>query len=127
MNMENKQAPKDQAQTPEQIIEEVLIERFGADRLKTWKGQFAQRKLSVIAVEDKLAVLRPITAEVIATYSMMMADTTMGGMDKATKYILEELWIDGDTCLKDDEEYFISTMLQVQNTIEVKKSAFYRL
>ena len=114
-------------QPPEQVIETVLVDRFGADNLKAWKGQFAPRKLSVVVVEDKLAVLRPITAEVIATYSMMMADTTMGGMDKATKYILEELWIDGDTCLKDDEEYFISTMLQVQNTIEVKKSAFYRI
>ena len=127
--MENKKgkgadAPK---QTPEQVIEEVLTDRFGAERLKAWKGQFAPRKLSVISVEDKIAVLRPITAEVIATYSMMMADAATGGMDKATKYILEELWIDGDTCLKDDEEYFISAMLQVQNTIEVKKSAFYRL
>lgn len=76
-------------------------------------------------VEDKVAVLRPIGAEEVSTYSMMLVSD--GGMVKASRFLLEELWLDGDNDIRDDEECFISAMMQLQRIMEVKKSCFFQL
>lgn len=104
----------------------VAVERFGAEKIAQWKSEYGKRPLSVITVADKVAVLRPITATELSQYSMMVASPS-GGLDTASRYLLEELWIDGDNEIRDDEEYFMSAMLQLQNTIELKKSSFTRL
>lgn len=109
----------------EKDIKDLLIERFGNEKVENWQKQFAPRKLSVIVVEDKLAVLRPITASELGQFSVMVAGED--GLETACRYILSALWIDGDNCLRDDEEYFMGAMLQVQNAIELKKSAYYKL
>jgi hypothetical protein len=107
-------------------LENLLSERFGKDKIAAWQKEHAPRKLNVIEVEDKIAVLRPIGAKEIAQYSMALVDPERG-MEVATRYLLEELWIDGDNEIREDEEYFISAMLQVQNVIETKKSRFTKL
>lgn len=104
----------------------VVVERFGAEKIAQWKSEYGKRPLSVITVADKVAVLRPITATELSQYSMMVASPG-GGLDTASRYLLEELWIDGDNEIRDDEEYFMGAMLQLQNTIELKKSSFTRL
>ena len=38
--------------------------------------------------------------------------------------LINELWLGGDDEIRDDDEYFMSAMIEVQNLIEVKKSAF---
>ena len=48
-------------------------------------------------------------------------------MDKACSFVMSELWIDGDNEIRDEEEYFISAMLQVESVINLKKSTFYKL
>ena len=107
-------------------IEHILEQRFGAERIKAWKGEFAPRKLNVILVEDKVAVLRPVKAAELSRYSMMVADPE-SGLDKAGRYLMDALWLDGVNAIRDDEEYFMAAMLQLQNTIELKKSTYYRL
>ena len=107
-------------------INSILTERFGEKKVEEWKKGFSPRKINVIIVEDKIAVLRPVTAREVSEYSMMVANSELG-IDKASSYLLGELWIDGDEELKNDEEYFISAMLQLQQVIELKKSSFYRL
>ncbi|MEG0701826.1 MAG: hypothetical protein RR442_09925, partial [Muribaculaceae bacterium] len=104
----------------------VAVERFGEEKIAKWKSEYGKRLLSVITVADKVAVLRPITATELSQYSMLTASPN-GGLDTASRYLLEELWIDGDNEIRDDEEYFMSAMLQLQNTIELKKSSFTRL
>ena len=106
-------------------VEAKLMERFGAD-YTAWKKQYAPRQLSILTVEDKLAVLRPVGASEVATFSMMVANPEIG-LDKASEYLLAELWLGGDMELQEDEDYFISAMLQLQNVVELKKSNFYRL
>ena len=106
-------------------IESQLSERFGAD-YTAWKKQYSPRQLSILTVEDKLAVLRPVGASEVATFSMMVANSEIG-LDKASEYLLGELWLAGDMELQEDEDYFISAMLQLQNVVELKKSNFYRL
>ena len=105
-------------------IKEKLTARFGA-KLDEWKKQYAPRQLSVIEVEDKVAVLRPVGAAEVSTYTMQVAGE--GGLETASRYLLEELWLGGDDELRNDEEYFISAMLAVQQTIELKKSNFTKL
>lgn len=108
------------------VGEKLLTNRFGKEAVEAWKKEYAPRKLNVIEVEDKIAVLRPIGAEEVSQFSMMVANPEVG-MKKASEYLLGELWIDGDNELQNDEEYFISAMMQLQNTIELKKSNFYRV
>ena len=106
-----------------EILLAVLQERFG-DRVEKWQKQFAPRQLCIIVVEEKLAVLRPITAEEVAKYSMMASQGDIAG---GARYVLQQLWLDGDNELLDDEDYFISAMMQVQNTIQLKESSFTTL
>lgn len=106
-------------------IEELLNERFGADKVAEMRKSAGKRKLNIVVVEDKMAVLRPIGATEIGNYSMMVA--TDNDLEKASRYLLEELWIDGDNDIRDDEECFIAAMMQLQRVMEVKKSSFFQL
>lgn len=85
------------------------------------------RKLNVITVEDKVAVLRPVTAKEFSDFTMTVADSVKGGLDTACRNLLDTLWIGGDEEIRNDEEYFMSSMIQIQNCVELKKSAFYKL
>lgn len=107
-------------------IEKILEDRFGKDKVAELKSAFEGRKLNVIVVEDKLCVLRPLTAKELSSYSMMV---TKGddGLEQGARYLLNELWIAGDEIIRDNEDYFMAAMLQIQNAIELKKSAFYRV
>jgi len=100
---------------------EVAYKRFGQENVEKWQKQYLPRKINVIEVEDKIAVLRPICATEIANYSMLVANPEEG-LETATRYLFEELWIDGDKEMVDDEEYFISAMLQIEQVINLKKS-----
>jgi hypothetical protein len=108
-----------------QELENQLTEKFGA-KYQDLKKQYAPRKLNVIKVEDKIALLRPIGAAEVSTFSMMTVNPEMG-LDKASEYLINELWLDGDMEIVNDEEYFISAMLQLQNVVELKKSSFYKV
>lgn len=103
---------------------EVLCKRFGKERVEEWQKEYAPRKLNVIEVEGKLAVLRPIGIAEIGNYTMMTINAELG-IAKANEFLLNELWLDGDTEILSDEEYLIAAILQVQNSLELKKSTFY--
>jgi len=102
-----------------------LMLRFGSS-LEELQKQYAPRQLNIIEVEDKVAILAPITATVIAGYSMALVDPEKG-MEVATRYLLEELWLAGDDEIRDNEDYFIAAMLQVQNVVQTKNSRFIKL
>lgn len=120
------QAQKEQAEKAAILeVENQLTEKFGA-KYQELKKQYAPRKLNVIKVEDKIALLRPVGAAEVSTFSMMTVNPEMG-LDKASEYLLNELWLDGDDVIINDEEYFISAMLQLQNVVELKKSSFYKV
>jgi hypothetical protein len=129
-NLKAEQAQKEQVLEAQrnaslQELENQLTEKFGA-KYQELKKQYAPRKLNVIKVEDKVALLRPIGAAEVSTFSMMTVNPEMG-LDKASEYLINELWLDGDMEIVNDEEYFISAMLQLQNVVELKKSAFYKV
>ena len=117
-----KENNKEQTQTAIELAEK----RFGKEKLAQIKAQFPGRKLNVIAVEDKVALLQPMTAKALSNYTQMVVDPK-GGLDTAAKCLMDELWIGGDEAIRDDEEYFISAMMEIQNIIEIKKSSFGKL
>lgn len=104
-------------------LEEKLINRFG-EKFTEHKKMFAPRKLSVIEVEDKLALLRPIGASEVGEFSLLIVNESL---EKASRYLLEELWLEGDQELLNDEDYFIAAMMSLQKVVEVKKSSFFQL
>jgi hypothetical protein len=103
-----------------------LYARFGKERIAEIRRQFAPRKISVIEVEGKWAILRPTGMEEFGNYSMMILNPEIG-FAKGCSYLLNELWIDGDRELMDDEDYFMAATLQLQHIVELKKSSFCSL
>lgn len=120
-----KAQPQVEAEERNEVIK-YLTERYG-DKFKQWEKEYAPRKLNYIEVEDKNALLRPIDPETLSNYSMMLVLPEAGGLTAATRYILEELWLDGDEDIRDNDDYFMSAMVQVQHVMEQKKSRFIKL
>lgn len=108
-------------------IEKIIEERFGKGKVDELRKLYPGRKLNVITVEEKMAVLRPVTARELSEFTMTMTDSAKGGLDRACRDLLDTLWIGGDEEIRQDEEYFMSAMVQIQNCVELKKSAFYKL
>lgn len=102
---------------------EVLVARFGEQALDDARKMFAPRKIGAIVVGEKACLLRPIGASELSTYSMMVAGNA--GLDGATRYLLNSLWIDGDKEIIDDEENLMAAMIKLQSHMELKKADFF--
>lgn len=107
----------------EKSLAEMAVEKLG-DKLEVWKKQYAPKPLSVIAVEEKLIVLKPMTPAVMSQYSMLLGSE---GMASATRYALNELTLGGDPEVIDDDDYFMSAMMQFATTVELKKGRASKL
>lgn len=107
----------------EKSLEEIAREKFG-EKLDVWKAQYAPKQLMVIAVEDKLIVLKPMTPAVLSQYSMLMASD---GMAVATRCALNELTLGGDAEVIDDDDYFMSALMQFNSVVELKKGRASKL
>lgn len=113
---------KDNKNTVNPVIA-LAEQKFGKEKLAELQAQFPGRKLNILAVEDKVAVLMPLTPRALSNYTrMVMGKDT--GIDDAARMLINELWLGGDDEIRDNDEYFMGAMIEVQNLIEVKKSAF---
>lgn len=121
MTMEEKVKSTDEIS--EKDLQERVEDKVGG-KLEEWRKRYAPKQLTIIEVEDKVLVLRPITPDVMAKYSMMMATD---GMDVATRYALNELALGGDSCVIDEDDYFMSAMMQFATVIELKKAVVSKL
>lgn len=107
--------------TNERTISGIVETRFGKDIISKLQEQFKGKKLNVIVVEDKVAILAPLTPRVLSDYTRMCMDKD-ASIDVASKMLIDTLWLGGDEEIRNDEEYFMSAMIEVQNLIELKKS-----
>lgn len=107
----------------EKSLEEMAREKCG-EKLDVWKAQYAPKQLMVIAVEDKMIVLKPMTPAVFSQYSMLLASE---GMAEATRYALNELTLGGDAEVIDDDDYFMSAIMQFNAVVELKKGRASKL
>ena len=108
---------------PAPVAVQLAEQRFGKDELDRLSKEFNGRKLCIIAVEDKIAVLKPLNAKELSDYTRTMMSA---GLDVAARQLLDALWLGGDECIRDDEDYFMAAMVELQNVIELKKSTFGR-
>jgi hypothetical protein len=76
-----------------------------------------------ITVGDKTAYLKGVDRKTIS-----MA-TTIAGEDKVKicELILDACWIEGDEEIRDDDEYFLGAMAQIQGLISIKTSSLKKL
>ena len=102
---------------------QLAEQRFGKEKLDQLSKEFNGRKLCIIAVEDKIAVLKPLNAKELSDYTRTMMSA---GLDVAARQLLDALWLGGDECIRDNEDYFMAAMVELQNVIELKKSTFGR-
>lgn len=100
-----------------------FIERFTEEKLAKWKIEYGNRELIYLKVDDKLAILRPPSADDLGDYLTAIGTN---GMSKAVAMIVESLWLDGDYELIEDEDMFIAVFLQINNILEGKKGEFFR-
>lgn len=106
----------------EKTITQIVDERFGKEKMAQLQAQYNGRKLNIIVVEDKVAVLAPLTPKALSDYTRMVMNPN-GGVDAAVKLLIETLWLGGDDVIRDDDDYFMSAMVEIQNLIELKKSS----
>lgn len=118
---QNKETEK-QTQEPNEPTKLIEV-RFGKEKVENWKKHFAPRQLIIIEVEDRICVLSPVTASALSQYCMIVRTS---GLDDGARYLLSELWLDGDEEIRNDEDYFIGAMMQLQNGIELKKSKCWK-
>lgn len=102
---------------------QLAEQRVGKEKLDQLSKEFNGRKLCIIAVEDKIAVLKPLNAKALSDYTRTMMSS---GLDDAARQLLDALWLGGDECIREDEDYFMAAMVELQNVIELKKSTFGR-
>lgn len=106
----------------EKTISQIVEERFGKEKMAQLQAQYNGRQLNIIIVEDKVAVLAPLTPKVLSGYTRMVMDPN-GGVDAAAKFLIDTLWLGGDDVIRDDDDYFMSAMVEIQNLMELKKSS----
>lgn len=112
--------------TEVKTIRQIVECRFGKEKITQLQEQFKGKKLNVIVVEDKVAILAPLTPRALSDYTRMCLDQD-ANMDTAAKMLIDSLWLGGDEEIRNDDEYFMSAMIQVQNLIELKKSRFGKI
>lgn len=111
-----------QKQKIEKTVAQMAEQKFGKEKLAELQAQYPGRKLNILVVEDKVAVLMPLTPKALSNYTRMIMNQD-AGIDDAARMLIDELWLGGDTIIRDDEEYFMSAMIEIQKIIELKKSA----
>lgn len=119
-----KEDKKMQEAPKQEISLQPFIDRFGQAALDEWKKQYGDRPLICLKVNEKLAVLRPPTADDLGDYVTAIGTN---GMSKAAAMIVEQLWLDGDYELIDDEDNFIAVFVQINSILESKKAEFFRI
>ena len=98
-----------------------FTKEYQQEKLEQLKAQFNGRKLNIIVIEDKVAVLAPLSAKALSDYTRMVIDPK-AGPEQATRLLLDQLWLGGVEEIRNDEDYFMSAMVEMQNLIELKKS-----
>ena len=109
------------SKTTIKTVAQIAEEKFSKEKLEQLKAQFNGRKLNIIVIEDKIAVLAPLSAKALSDYTRMVIDPK-AGPEQATRLLLDQLWLGGDEEIRNDEDYFMSAMVEMQNLIELKKS-----
>lgn len=103
--------PQEQEKNYQQIAEE----RFGADHIASLKKE-NPRGLSIVIVDDKMAIFKQPDRKTIAVASTYMASNPL----KYLELIAENCFVEGDKELLSDDDYFLSLVPVLNGLMETK-------
>lgn len=107
--------------------EELAKERYGADKVVQWSNQFKGLFYMPILNDneeiEKMAVLKPIDRNILSFASTKISDA---GLYAFLEACMRECWIDGDTCILEDDEYFIPAANSFNKILEGKKASLLK-
>lgn len=106
--------------------EAIAKERYGEDVEKWQKTYGGMWFLPVIDENEnieKLGILKPISRHILSHASTKIEDE---GLYMFLEACMRECWIDGDTELLDEDEYFIPAAMKFNKIMESKKVAFLK-
>lgn len=105
------------------LLLEKAINRFSIEKLEEWKKMHSGRQLIILAVEEKMAVLRPVGVNEMSEY---ITTTVTTNTSVATTQLVNSLWLDGDNELLEDDDLFLAVYTQVAQILEARKADFFR-
>lgn len=107
--------------------EALAKERYGEEKVVSWsnanKGLFYLPIINDNDEIEKLGVLKPIDRNILSFASTKINDA---GLYAFLEACMRECWIEGDTCILDDDEYFIPAANTFNKILEGKKAALLK-
>lgn len=89
------------------------------EQIEKWKSQYGD--VFEIDVEGKKCYLKPLSRQVLG-YSSIQRDPV-----KRYEILLNELWLGGDVCIKEDDSYFIGTIPLLDKLLQVRNGTLKKL
>jgi len=107
--------------------EKLAIERYGEDQVKQWSNKHKGLWYLPVVDEDNnievMAIMRPIDRHILSFASTKIEDE---GLYIFLEACMRECWVEGDSCILDDDEYFIPCAMKFNKILEGKKAAFIK-
>jgi hypothetical protein len=106
----------------------IANERFGEDQLKKWSNE--HKGLWFLPVMDEtgekiemLGIMQPINRHILSYASTKITDE---GLYAFLESCMRECWVDGDSAILDDDDYFIPAAMKFNSILEGKKAALLK-
>jgi hypothetical protein len=123
---------RDRKEKEEKLREQcakLANERYGEDTLKKWSVE--NKGLWFLPVMDgdtgetieALAIMRPITRSILSYASTKIQDE---GLYEFLEAAMRECFVEGDSKIMDEDEYFIPAANQFNKILEGKKAALLK-
>jgi hypothetical protein len=134
-NNDNERAIKQMREKEKQVKDDAIKvkcealakERYGEEKVVSWsntnKGLFYLPIMNDNDEIEKLGVLKPIDRNILSFASTKINDA---GLYAFLEACMRECWIDGDTCILDEDEYFIPAANTFNKILEGKKAALLK-
>lgn len=104
----------------------ILADVLYPGKLDEYKKKYKAVWFLVIDTDgeiEKMAVMKPINRHILSLASTKLEDD---GLYSFLESCMRECWLEGDTELLDDDEYFIPAAMKFNKMLEGKKAAFVK-
>jgi hypothetical protein len=108
--------------------QELAYERYGEEQVIKWSNQ--HKGLWYLPVMDEsgdnieaIALMKPITRHILSYASTKISDE---GLYAFLEQCMRECFIEGDTAILDDDDYFIPAAMKFNAILEGKKAALLK-
>ena len=110
------------------LCHKLANERYGEDKMKKWSNE--HRGLWFLPVLDPdeekieaLIIMKPIDRHILSYASTKITDD---GLYAFLEQCMRECYVEGDTCILDDDDYFIPAAMKFNKILEGKKAALLK-